>query len=75
MHDCTVIQWCTGIGFKRVSKTLTFKYHIDIPDPRRQAIILYVIKHDGCNKTELTNYMESKLQEKPPITPLNKNNL
>ncbi len=52
---------------RRVSKTLTFKYHIDIPDPRRHAIIQYVIKHDGCNKKELCDYMESKLREKPPI--------
>ena len=64
-----IVQWYSGVQelvLKRVSKTLTFRYHIDIPDPIRHAIILYVIKHDGCNKTELTNYMESKLQEKPP---------
>ena len=54
-----IVQWYSGVQelvLKRVSKTLTFRYHIDIPDPIRHAIILYVIKHDGCNK----------LQEKPP---------
>lgn len=53
----------------RVSSPRTYKYKIHglDPDPRRQAIILYVLKHDGCNKTQLSDYMESKLPEKPPI--------
>ena len=54
----------------RISKSFTYKYKIqgiDIPDLRREAIILYVIKYDGCNKKELCDYMEELLEEKPPI--------
>jgi hypothetical protein len=69
VHGCTMVQVSTMIQSKklvRVSRTFTYKYKHEKPDPTRQAIVLYIIKYDGCNMTRLTNYMERKLEEKPP---------
>ena len=64
-------NWYSGVQelvLKRVSKPRTYKYDIiEVPNPRREAIIGYVRKHDGCNKKELCDYMDSKLSEKPPV--------
>jgi hypothetical protein len=68
VHGCTIVQVSTMIQSKkliRVSRTFTFKYKHEKPEPRRQAIILYIIKYDGCNMTQLIDYMERKLEEKP----------
>ena len=81
MLYCTVHKLkCTGITEidfnKEVSTHHTYKYRIlGDSDPRREAIILYVIKHDGCNKTKLCDYMEELLEEKPPIYVFDTNNL
>ena len=52
---------------RRIRKPSTYKYDIETPDPRLEEIIRYVIKHDLCNKKDLSDYMDSKLSEKPLI--------
>lgn len=55
-----MVQW-----YRKVQQLVISSKH-EKTEPRTQAVIIHIERHPGCIKTNISDYMERKLNEKPP---------